>query len=404
MAEKCLIYDARKKLGATPGLHAVLIGVSDYANLSAPDEDPGDGLLAMQKLESSALSAWKVANQLKALDKNQQLLRPLKTVRLLIAPSPVEVAVEPKLGKSKTETPTFEAIKAALKAWRDDVAQSQSEQALFLFSGHGLRRMVQDSILLASDFLEDEDEELGKAFTLANVFNGMMPTGKFLEIGREQVYLVDACRDKPAQLDIMDDTNTPKIFGIRLNDDIVDDRAAPIIFATMPGGSAAGTSGEPTYFAQSLLWALENGTGELQQIDGPDGEVWPVSIDSLFDSMVRKRIVPDGALVKSGLAKDFTAGFRRDAPTCSLAIKLRHTTLIPQIGKVSLKTELGDKSFDFTKDEAEGIWYGEAVAGNYSLTVEALANEFQPMVVNARQFNPVTPKIGFPWIHTLGDV
>jgi Caspase domain len=404
MSDPSLIFDARKKLGSKPGLHAILIGVSDYTYLAASEDQAGDGLKAMLKLESSALSAWQVALKLKQLDKAKQLLRPLKSIRLLIAPSQVELDVDPKMKKAKGDQPTFEAIKSALKAWRDDVAQSQGEQALFFFSGHGLRRLAQDTILLASDFLEDEDEELEKAFTLANVFNGMMPTANFMEIGREQVYLIDACRDKPPQLDIMEDTTTPKIFGIRLNDDIVDDRSAPIIFATIPGGVAAGTSGQPTYFAQSLLWALDNGTGELQQIDGPDGEVWPLSIDSLYNGMVRKRIVPDGALIRSGLIKDFTAGFRRDAPTCSLAIKLKPESLIAKVGKVELQGVDGAQSISFEKDDGKNVWYGEAVAGNYILRVEALANEFQPMTVNLRQFNPVTPKIGFPWIHSLEEI
>jgi Caspase domain len=403
MPDKSLFFDARKKLGSKPGMHVILIGVSDYSFLSEPDQPAGEGMKALQKLESSALSVWRVAEQLRAIDKEKRFLRPLKTIRLLMAPSKIENAAEPKLAKAKREKPTFEGIKMALKAWRDDVAQGREEQAVFLFSGHGIRRLVQDTILLASDFLEDEDMELEKAFTIANIVNGMMPTANFMEIGREQVYLIDACRDKLDHLDIMENTNTSSIFGLRLNNDLVDDRAAPIIFATVPGGSAAGSSGEPTFFTQSLLWALENGTGEQQEIDGVDGEIWPVSIDSLFDAMVRKRIVPDGALIKSGMAKNFNAGFRRDAPTCPMAIKLKPESLISKIGKVELEAATGNQKIAFTKADS-GIWYGEAVAGNYTLKVEAMANEFPPMTVTVRQFNPITPKIGFPWIHSLGGV
>jgi hypothetical protein len=38
------------------------------------------------------------------------------------------------------------------------------------------------------------------------------------------------------------------------------------------------------------------------------------------------------------------------------------------------------------------------------LKVEAASNEFPPVSLSVKQFNPITPKIGFPWIHSLGGV
>jgi Caspase domain len=404
MPDPSLFFDARKKMGTKPGLHALVIGVSDYTHLAATEEDAGDGLKAMLKLESSALSAWQVAQKLKQMNKDGRLLKPLKTIRLLIAPAQSELDSDPTMKKGKRGNPTFAEIKAALLAWRIDAAQSPEEQVVFFFSGHGIRRLMQDTILLARDFLEEEDNPLVNAFNLTNVCSGMMPAGDFETIGREQLYLVDACRDKPPELDQLEDTQTSRPFGIRLNDNIVDNRSAPIFFATIPGGVAAGQPGEPTFFTQSLLWALDNGTDELQQIDGLDEEVWPLSMDSLFTGMVRKRIVPDGALIRSGLIKDFKAGFRKDAPTCSLAIKLKPEALISKIGKVELRSAETNTAIPFTQGETAGVWYGEALAGNYLLHVEAAANEFAPMSVTVRQFNPVTPKIGFPWIQALGEI
>jgi hypothetical protein len=404
MLDPSLHFDARKKLGAKPGLHAIVIGVSDYTHLAATEEEAGNGLKAMLKLESSALSAWQVAQKLKQMNNDGRLLKPLKTIRLLIAPSQSELDADPKMKKGKRGDPTYAGIKAALLAWRIDAAQSPEEQAVFFFSGHGIRRLMQDTILLPRDFLEEEDNPLVNAFNLTNVCSGMMPAGDFEMIGREQLYLVDACRDKPPELDQLEDTQTSRPFGIRLNDNIVDNRSAPIFFATIPGGVAAGQPGEPTFFTQSLLWALDNGTDELQQIDGLDEEVWPLSMDSLFSGMVRKRIVPDGALIRSGLIKDFRAGFRKDAPTCSLAIKLKPEALISKIGSVELRSVETNNAIPFTQGETAGVWYGEAIAGNYVLHVEAAANEFAPMSVIVRQFNPVTPKIGFPWIQALGEV
>ena len=134
MSDPSLHFDARKKLGSKPGLHAIVIGVSDYTHLAATEEDAGDGLKAMLKLESSALSAWQVAQKLKQMNKDGRLLKRLKTVRLLIAPSQSELDSDPKMKKGKRGDPTYAGIKAALLAWRVDAAQSPEEQVLFFFS------------------------------------------------------------------------------------------------------------------------------------------------------------------------------------------------------------------------------------------------------------------------------
>ena len=67
-ADPSLVVDRRTSV-AGPGLHAILIGVSDYTFLPPADEPPGEGLAALKKLGSSALSAFRFREKLEALRK-----------------------------------------------------------------------------------------------------------------------------------------------------------------------------------------------------------------------------------------------------------------------------------------------------------------------------------------------
>ena len=98
-ATKCLILDRRQELGDRPGLHALLIGVSDYPNLppasDTPKPDAGLPDLGLRPLSGTARSAdalaqWIVANP-------DRFDRPLATCRLLISPSAAELASDPGL-------------------------------------------------------------------------------------------------------------------------------------------------------------------------------------------------------------------------------------------------------------------------------------------------------------------
>ncbi|HJT15616.1 MAG TPA: caspase family protein, partial [Dongiaceae bacterium] len=256
--DRSLVLDLRQDVPG-PGMHAILIGVSEYEYLPGI-EDPGEeGLKALKKLASPALSAFRFEQKLVALNLAGQLPKPLKTVRLLLAPSAYELASEPGIA-NRGAAPTKVNIKTALRAWRQSMAESSEAVGLFYFGGHGIRRALEESILLAADFLDPEEVQLENCFRLSNVRAGMVPSVTFPDIGRTQFYFVDACRDKPDALDTMDDTQTPKIFDAALN--TLDDRKAPIYFATYAGGFAAGNPGEETYFYKAIDWALDHASSE----------------------------------------------------------------------------------------------------------------------------------------------
>jgi hypothetical protein len=77
VSDPSLIVDRSTELGATPGLHAIIIGVSEYQFLPGVEETPGVDFAALQKLQSSALSAWLMAQKIIALDKEKRLKRHL---------------------------------------------------------------------------------------------------------------------------------------------------------------------------------------------------------------------------------------------------------------------------------------------------------------------------------------
>jgi hypothetical protein len=370
-----LILDRRAALAGKPGLHAVLIGVSDYAHLPSADDPPGEGLAALRKLRSSSLSAYALFRKLEALDAEGRLVRPLATVRFLNSPAPEELAKGPALaglGAPATRT----GIAQALAAWRTDVATSRDNQSLFYFCGHGIRRSLEESILLAADFLDPTPgiPKLFNSFRLSNIRNGMVPGPSFPEIGREQFYFVDACREKPDALDTLDTTETPKIFDAELGG--LDDRRAPVFFATMTGGLAAGLPAQPTFFADALIWAMDHGSFGARALDG-QGVVWPVTAPSLKVGIEASNALFDSRVELTGLVADPVLCFRRDPPRLPLRVALAPEPLPAPVKMLSL-TELNTRTrLDISPVEHVGPHIVDVSAGMYQMTVKPRSKRFQ---------------------------
>jgi hypothetical protein len=376
VADPSLILDRRAALAGKPGLHVVLIGVSDYAHLPSADDPPGEGLAALKKLRSSSLSAYALFRKLEALDAENRLVRPLATVRLLHSPSPEELVKEPALAAIGGAPATRLEIARALGLWRQDVATARDNQALFYFTGHGIRRDLQESILLAADFLDPTPgvPKLFNSFRLSNIRNGMVPGPSFPEIGREQFYFVDACREKPDALDTLDTTETPKVFDAELGG--LDDRRAPVFFATMTGGLAAGLPAQPTFFADALIWAMDNGSFNARAVDGK-GVVWPVTAPSLKVGIEASNALFDSRVELTGLVADPVLCFRRDPPKLPLRVALAPEPLPAPIKILSL-TELNTRArLDISPIDHTGPHTLDVSAGMYQMTVKPRSKRFQ---------------------------
>ena len=373
MADPSLILDRRAELAGKPALHAVLIGVSDYSFLPAFDDPPGEGLAALKQLRSSALSAYAIIQKLLALDAAGRLVRPLGTIRLAHSPAAEELAKEPGLAALGGAPAHRSSIARCLKDWRDDVATSRDNQSLFYFCGHGIRRSLEESILLAADFQDPNFPALFNSFRLSNIRNGMVPGQSFPDIGREQFYFIDACREKPDALDTLDSTETPKIFDAELG--ALDDRRAPVFFATMTGGLAAGLPAQPTFFANALVWAMDHGSFGPRPVDG-FGTVWPVTAPSLKVGIEVSDALFDSRVELTGLVADPILCFSRTPPQLSFKVALSPEPLPAPVKILSLMELNTRQKLDITPVDSVGPHAVNITAGMYQMTVKPRSRRF----------------------------
>jgi hypothetical protein len=391
-----LILDRRAALAGKGAMHVILIGVSDYIHLPPADDLPGEGLAALKKLSSSSITVAAVARKLLHLDAEKRLARPLGTIRLLHSPVPEELAAEPDLATIGGVAAVRSEIAKALRAWRDDVATAKDAQAFFYFCGHGIRRTLEESILLAADFLEDEPK-LFNSFRLSNIRNGMVPSPKFPDIGREQFYFVDACREKPDALDTLDTTETPKIFDAELGS--YDDRKAPIFFATTSGGLAAGPALKPTYFGSALLWAMDNGSFDRRPVEGVDGNVWPVTPPSLKVGIETANAMFDSRVELTGLVADPVLCFRRDPPKLPIAIRLRPDPLHAPLSAMVINEMNTGLSQEITPCESAGPYSIEVAAGMYQIAINPASPQYAR---NRSDIVYISIQSKMPWTFDLG--
>ena len=391
-----LILDRRAQLAGKGAMHAILIGVSDYSYLPPADDPPGDGLAALKKLSSSSITVAAVARKLQQLDTEARLARPLGTIRLLHSPASEELAAEPDLATIGGVTALRSEIAKALRAWRADVATAKDAQAFFYFCGHGIRRTLEESILLAADFLEDEPK-LFNSFRLSNIRNGMVPSPKFPDIGREQFYFIDACREKPDALDTLDTTETPKIFDAELGS--YDDRKAPIFFATTSGGLAAGPALKPTYFGSALLWAMDNGSFDKRPVDGVEGNVWPVTPPSLKVGIETANSLFDSRVELTGLVADPVLCFRRDPPRLPIAISLRPDPLHEPLSTMTINELNTGLTQEITPCATAGPYSIEVAAGMYQIAVNPASPKYAR---NRSDIVYISIQSKMPWTFDLG--
>lgn len=287
-----LVVDRRSELSGEPGVHTILIGVSAYANLEDEERVASAGLEGFRQPDRAALTAFRLMRKLIELDEERRLPCALKTLRLLIAPSSAELQTMPAL-TSTGDGATRDAVSSALRAWRDDMSESEEQQSWFFFSGHALRRSLEDSILLPNDFYRPNVPILSNAIKLSNIRNEMAPSDHRPNIGRNQIYFIEASSDKPSGREF-DNTQVPKIFDVELHH--LDDRKAPTFFSTPKADLSEGSGGPVrrlhpddgvTPFGEALLWGLDNGWSFGEQEDLGHGRVWPVTAMSLRESIDR---------------------------------------------------------------------------------------------------------------------
>jgi hypothetical protein len=335
MADDSLVVDNRAALGAAPGLHAILIGVSDYANLAGPDDPAGEGLQALKKLESAAICASSLADKIKALDAQGRLFRPLKTLRLLIAPSATELE-DAGVAAAGGAVPTRANIQQALEAWREDVGAGQKEMSLFYYGGHGLREM-EDNLLLASDFLAPGADPLAAAFKLSSIRNGMTSSEAYPNMGLDQFYFIDACREQSDILETLPIREPPPVFAPSLNN-MTDKRRAPLYFATPNGGIALSDAGVLSGFTRALVIALDHAAPAKRWNEEKERMDWPINATSLKNGIqyLDSAYKGEGKVELTGLISNPVLCYSLDPPELTLKLRFAPSPIRGKVESVSL--------------------------------------------------------------------
>lgn len=245
------------------GVHAIVIGISDYPHLDGGTGPPAPATAGMGQLEVCAKTAARVFDWLRRRSKVAGA--PLATCRLLLAPRPGERAEVAALTRGAYADATYAAIRTAIEAWRDAIAAGGSDPvpnvAFFFFSGHGLEHLASPA-LLARDIL---DPRTPGGPDNAVSFNGLWQAVRTYGVDRA-LFFIDACRNAPELAKTLhivgQEVIRPAVYPGKAPDAVV------WLQATRMGDFAYQLPGAPaTIFGQGLLEALEGMPPEFLPYD-----------------------------------------------------------------------------------------------------------------------------------------
>jgi hypothetical protein len=245
----------KRSQDSSPGLHALVIGVSDYQFLPNANQFPelNRVTFGLTKVNIPATGALRVAQWLKTSYWHPTVQ--VKTIRLLLSPSQEELAQPgfPDLVAAALTQPRAltQDVWKAMQEWKVDCRGHVDDIALLYVAGHGVQwGSKDDAIVLLEDFSKDElfmnyTIDVGK--TLKGMSGDDMPQAQF--------YFVDACRIQPDEYAKYEYAGSPLALGSKFTGE--DLRAAPIYYAACPQTTAKGHRGKGTYFAEALVDCLE---------------------------------------------------------------------------------------------------------------------------------------------------
>lgn len=357
------------------GMHALLIGVSEYPFASHGKSENKDrdnfniGQLSAQSRTVAALADWLIQNR-------ASLAFPLKSVRLLVSPSPNELAENPRLDELPTSD--LSSVSAAAKNWQRDAAQSTANSTLFYFAGHGIQRTRGDSVLLLKDFLDPaSNTDLDRTIGFNNVYNGMGNFRSFPNLAHTQFYFVDACHSDIEALALFEEQEPAQIFKVDRGGE--DDRIAPIFYSSAPGKAAMAQRNQQTLFGSDLLACLAGAAAENTSLgNGVTG--WVVTVGKLHDAllkMVDRYNALCGATLRSCVIDKFSPG-ALEQPICTVAdapsVLCTLDLFPPEAGKVaSLTFDIPGVDMPITVSAPESPFICTKPAGIYALhaTIDA---------------------------------
>ncbi|CAN7191646.1 caspase family protein [Variovorax sp. LjRoot84] len=333
-AEPWLVYDARQQLAAQGkvGLHALIAGVSAYRNL------PSDAGLGMLPLTSTSLTAYLMFVWLLQAHEQGRLPRPLATCRMLLTPTPGEatesVRFEPGIQDLGVPGCTVSALQDAAEKWRADASRGAGDGTLFYFAGHGIQKSRNNQVLLLESF-GGPGPLARHSVDVSSLRNGMAPSAAYPNIARTQFYFIDACRSLPTRILSMADLQVAPVFDVLETG--LDDRRAPIFFASLPDGKAQAVPGQQTLFSKALLRCLAGRAAfppDRTAADRAQNE-WYVSTQSLTQGLpivleeVNREHGGDQRWTMDGSGDDAVLCYMRGPPTVPLQIEVDPPGALP---------------------------------------------------------------------------
>jgi Caspase domain len=268
----------------TPQLHALLVGVGEYPHLvggALYETQRAPKTFTLPQLSSPPISAAAVADWL--LSQHDNPSTPLGSIELLL--SPASYAPEPnaaaRIGLAAGATvsvpwASFDQIAQAAQRWYDRLDSNPLNIGVFYFCGHGLE--ASDRYLLAADFGSNPADWTHGIINFDQTHLNMETC-----TAETQCYLLDACRDKPAELQerAVRVTVGKPLIGLSAGASHL--RNAPLLHAAAPGDSAAGPPNGKSYLSEALIDCL-NGMGAR----APVGAFAPVDLVSLGQALLER--------------------------------------------------------------------------------------------------------------------
>jgi Caspase domain len=276
--EDKIFFDRRAELARLPGLHAFVVGVSNY-NLPTEEHLLQRHHLGMLRLNTAALTAYRLGEWL--VDRKDSLAVPLASCRMLISPTAAERKREPALRGVKAQA-TLRRFRMAAERWREEACTNPENVALFYFAGHGIQRLRQDHVILLEEFGKKASRVLEYGIATTELINGMARAHARNVVAERQIYFIDACRNVPLGLN---DIQEPKDAGLWDVGKLVpdDNLRASYFFATGEGLPAFELPDGSTVFGAALLDCLKGGAA----VYDPRTRKWCVTLGSLRDGLHR---------------------------------------------------------------------------------------------------------------------
>lgn len=180
---------------AASGVHALIIGISDYPHLLGGSGAQAAVTGGMGQLEVSARTAARVFDWLNR--RGHVGGAPVASCRLLLAPRPGQDKTDvDALTLGHYDDALFTSIRDAAEAWEDALTKGGQSGApnvaFFFFSGHGVEHLASPA-LLAQDVLNPSTNRGARA---AVSFDSVWRAVKTYGIDRA-FFFVDACRNAP---------------------------------------------------------------------------------------------------------------------------------------------------------------------------------------------------------------